>query len=89
MKQSTVLNVEFNFDSNGTPRFSIKNHTEPIKNKNHLFTMKNKHYFMHQLAAFYGVGTYAMGCEPNRYVVVCGSFDISQIPRILSSKKAQ
>lgn len=44
---------------------------------------------MHQLAAFYGVGTYAMGCEPNRYVVVCGSFDISQIPRILSSKKAQ
>jgi hypothetical protein len=46
MKQSTVLNVEFNFDSNGTPRFSIKNHTEPIKNKNHLFTMKNKHYFM-------------------------------------------
>jgi hypothetical protein len=29
------------------------------------------------------------GCEPNRYVVLCGSFAISQIPRILLSKKAQ
>jgi hypothetical protein len=42
MKQSTVLNAELNFDSNGTPRFSIKNHTEPIKNKNYFFTLKNK-----------------------------------------------
>jgi hypothetical protein len=37
MKPSTVLSAELDFDSNGSSRFSIKNHAERKKNQKLVF----------------------------------------------------